>query len=342
MTKKIVITGTHLTPAVELISQLREDSIKWEIVYIGRNFNSHENISPSIESLAIPKLGVKFFGFNSGKLDRRWLPNTLAGIPLTIKAFFNIFQILREVAPDITVSFGGYISVPVIISSYLQKVPSITHEQTPTLSLSTKINAKFSNKVALSFPQKITNDKYIFTGNLLRRQIFNTKSDFFEKQNIKLPIIYITGGNQGSNLINKITADIKLKLIKKFYIIHQTGNQSYLTSKNYLPINFIDDIGWVLNHANIVISRAGANTCQEIITLSKKSILIPMKVSQQNEQEKNSLLVKGKIPETIIIPESKLNSSVLLKAINELNKVATKNINQPTINYSLLKLIKTL
>lgn len=342
MVKKILITGTHLTPAIELINQLKNDSIKWDITYIGRNYNSHENSIPSIESQNIPKLGVKFYGFDSGKLDRRWLPNTILGIPLTIKSLFKIYKLIQKLKPNIVVSFGGYISVPVIFNSYLQKIPSITHEQTNTLSLSTKINAKFTNFVALSFPTEIKNEKYIHTGNLLRQEIFETKSKYFEKQKINQPIIYITGGNQGSAILNKTIIEIIPKLTKNYFIVHQTGNDNYVASKNYLPINYIDDIGWILNKAEIIISRAGANTCQEIIALNKKSILIPLKISQQNEQTKNAILVKQKLSDTIIIPEIKLNSFTLLNSINKLIKIKSITANKPNINYALLKLIKTL
>jgi len=342
MTKKILITGTHLTPAIELINQLKEDSINWDITYIGRNYNSHENSSPSIESQAIPKLGVKFFGFQSGKLDRRWLPNTIAGIPLTIKSFFAIGKLVKQIKPNIVVSFGGYISVPVIINAFLQKIPSITHEQTSTLSLSTKINSFFVNKIALSFLANTNHHKHVITGNLLRRQIFENKSKYFKDLKIKLPIIYITGGNQGSTILNQTITKILPILTKNFYVIHSTGDKNYIPSKNYLPAVFIEDIGWVLNHANIIISRAGANTCQEIIALNKKSILIPLKVSQQDEQNKNAILVKKAIPETIIISEINLTSELLLKSINQLIKIKNKIIVKPKINYRLLNLIKTL
>lgn len=345
MTKKILITGTHLTPAIELINQLKEDSITWDITYIGRNYNSHEKISPSIESLTIPKLGVKFYGFDSGKLDRRWLPNTIAGIPLTIKSLFKIHKLIKSIRPDIVVSFGGYISVPVIFNSYLQKIPSITHEQTSTLSLSTKINSKFTNKVALSFPTTIKNNKFVITGNLFLREILNKKSDLFEKLKIKLPIIYLTGGNQGSVILNQNLTTILPILCKKFFIVHQTGNQTFSPSKNYLPLKYIykQDIGWILNSSNIIISRAGASTCQDITVLSKKSILIPLKVSQQNEQVKNAQLVQAKMPQqTIVIPEIKLTPQILLSNINKLIKVPQIKHAPGKINYSLLNLIKTL
>lgn len=346
--KKILITGTHITPALELISQLKADKdISWDITYVGRNFNSHEKTSPSIESIAIPKLDIKFFGFDSGKLDRRWLPNTIMGIPLTIKSLFQIYKLIKKIRPDIVVSFGGYVSVPVIFNSYLQKIPSITHEQTNTLSLSTRINSKFTNIVALSFPATIKNNKFVVTGNLLRHQIYDQKSKYFDNLNINLPIIYITGGNQGSELLNKTITDILPNLTKENFVIHQTGKQTNGNKKssNYLPIEYIsaDDIGFVLNNAQIVVSRAGANSCQEIIALSKRSILIPLKISQQDEQSKNAQIVKDKLTNTtIIIPESKLSSKLLLESINKLIKVPYTTKTIPSTNYSLLNLIKTL
>lgn len=345
MTKKILITGTHLTPAVELINQLNEDTTNWDISYVGRKFNSHEKTSPSIESLVIPKLGVKFYGFDSGKLDRRWLPNTIAGIPLTVKSLFKIFKLILQIKPDIVVSFGGYVSVPVIFNSYLQRIPSITHEQTPTLSLSTKINSKFTNFVALSFPSPVKNNKFIVTGNLFLRQILQKKSKFFEELKIKLPIIYLTGGNQGSQILNDTLTKILPKLTKRYFIVHQTGNQSLKPSTNYLPLNYIhsENIGWIFNNAKLIISRAGASTCLDITVLSKKSILIPLKVSQQDEQVKNANLVKEKLPnETIIIPEVKLTPKILLDSINKLISTPNPKQTEAKINYSLLKLIKTL
>ena len=201
----------------------------------------------------------------------------------------------------------------------------------------------FVNKIALSFPSNIQNKKNIVTGNLLRRQIFETKSKHFESLNIRLPTIFITGGNQGSFVLNKTITKILPILTKNYFVIHQTGNQTFTPSKNYLPFNFNNDIGWILNKAEIIISRAGANTSQEIIALQKKSILIPLKVSQQDEQLKNAKLVKLKMPQqTIIIPEVKLTPKILLKNINQLFNIPNVKQIETKINYSLLKLIKTL
>jgi UDP-N-acetylglucosamine--N-acetylmuramyl-(pentapeptide) pyrophosphoryl-undecaprenol N-acetylglucosamine transferase len=362
LTKRIIITGTHLTPAIELINQLKNDSTyQWDIFYIGRLYNSSVNLQPSIESQIIPKLNVKFYGITCGKLDRRWLPNTIKGIPQTIKGFFQSQKHVSQIKPDVIISFGGYVSVPVIFNGWLKSIPSITHEQTVTNSLTTKINSFFVKKIALSFnnPSQLNSlpkNKTKFTGNLLRSEIFNISSTLFENLKLKIdkfPLIYITAGNQGSHRINLIIKDL-LPQLSNFTIIHQTGNCDFTEfSKlnqqftNYHAFNYVDsqDIGWVFNNAQIVISRSGANTSQEIVALKKNSILVPLLKSQQGEQQLNANWVKKNQPQnTIIIPETKLNSNTLIDAIKKLNRLKKKN-NHPKIhptNLNILHLIHEL
>ena len=66
-------------------------------------------------------------------------------------------------------------------------------------------------------------------------------------------------------------------------MIHQTGkNDINLFQKisqkysNYIVSDYFNtsDFAWIINHADLIISRSGANTSQEIAALHKKSILI--------------------------------------------------------------------
>ena len=350
--KKIIITGTHTTPAIELIHQLQQDThYNWEINYIGRCYNSSVSTQPSIESKLIPETGAKFYGIQCGKFDRRWLPNTLRGIPQIFTGFTNANSLVKKINPDIIVSFGGYVSVPVIIAAKLNHIKSITHEQTFTTSLSTRINSIFVNKVALSFPSSKTNPKEIVTGNLLRQDIYNQKSKLFENliQNKKRPIIYITAGNQGSKTLNDIILSI-LPDLNKFTIIHQTGLTDYskikqfsVNQNNYHVFDYIkqSDIGWVLNNSDIIISRSGANTAQEIVSLGKKSILIPLLISQQDEQILNAKWVDQQLPNlTEIIYQQLLTPKKILNKIRRLHKIKSKTYtNSNQINLALLDLI---
>lgn len=332
--KIIVITGTHLTPALELINQLQNDpKFDWQIHYIGRQYNSSHNQDPSIESIIIPQKNISFYSINCGKLDRRWLPNTIKGIPYSFKSFFDSLELIKKIQPNLIISFGGYVSVPVIIASFFKKIPSITHEQTLTNSLTTKINSLFVSKIALSFDnskqkEKLPKEKIVITGNLLRQELFKpTKTqlgDYLKK--VTKPIIFITAGNQGSSLINLEIKKI-LPHLKKYFIIHQTGKNDISIFKkfekkyqNYLAFDYLQsaDMSHALHQSKVIISRSGANTSQEIVALNKSSILIPLKISQQNEQFLNALWVKSKLPnQTEIIKEENLNASTLLTTIEK-------------------------
>ncbi len=244
------------------------------------------------------------------------------------------------------ISFGGYVSVPVIIASSVLHIPSITHEQTRTTSLSTHINSFFVKYIALSFDNPNKSNKEIFTGNLIRQAIFDQSSKMFV--HIKKPIIYITGGNQGSEFINNLIAKI-LPRLQDFSIIHQTGKKNIPNNQhpNYFHYEYIEieDIGWVLNHADIIISRSGANICQELDILNKKSILIPLPFTQQNEQLQNALWLKNKKPTTtVILEQDTLKPTNIIQAIKELQRHKTKKntlINN-SATHPIIKLIHQL
>jgi len=354
--KKITITGTHHTPAIELIRILESDQkITWNFEYISHLFPAEQHLKNTI----IPKGNINFHDLECGKFDRNNLKTTLIGIPKTIISIFKAILILHKTKPDIVVSFGGYVSVPVIIAAYFLKIPSLTHEQTLTISLSTKINSYFTNFVALSFANKEKNPKYLTTGNLLRQEINNLNSPKYQPLNHIIsskPLIYITGGNQGSAFINELIFQIIDKL-EKYTVLHQTGNsvdpariikikQKY---DYYHPTDFVkkEDIGWAINKSEIIISRAGANICQEIVALNKKSILIPLPNTQQNEQGKNAKWVASKLPNSTIIsqqqdatPEKILRMIIKLTAVPIQKNVKINNQTHPLVDV-IYKIIQT-
>ncbi len=277
------------------------------------------------------------------------------GIPLTIAGIFQSFFLIYKIKPDIVVSFGAYVSVPVIIAAKILSIKSIIHEQTLTNSLTTRFCAHFVDKIALSFnhpPQirELPKKKIVVTGNLLRQEIFNNISSnkqFLKFASSNKPLVYITGGNQGSSTINQYIKKLLPKL-KQYNLVHQTGALEYsqfqpLKNSNYFPVEFVnsEDIGWILHHANVVISRAGANTCQELSALQKKSILIPFPYAQQNEQFLNAQWLQQQLPQsTIIINQFSLIPSKILNSIQTLLKLPTDFSSSKSFsNPKLLKLI---
>ncbi|MBI4999732.1 glycosyltransferase, partial [Candidatus Gottesmanbacteria bacterium] len=241
-------------------------------------------------------------------------------------------------------SFGGYIALPVALAGWLLRIPIITHEQSVVPGLATKIISRIAYRVCVSWPQSLgffPKEKTRLTGNPIRLAIFNFQFSIFNKipisqfPNKKLPLIYITGGNLGAHAINEVVANILPRLLEKYRIIHQCGDSqiyrdygqlsvvscqlSVEQRKRYLLTKYVEseDIGWVLNNADLVISRAGANTVTELAALAKPAIFIPLPWAGQQEQLANASLLE-KIGSAVILPQEKLTGQSLYQCIESL------------------------
>jgi UDP-N-acetylglucosamine--N-acetylmuramyl-(pentapeptide) pyrophosphoryl-undecaprenol N-acetylglucosamine transferase len=146
-----------------------------------------------------------------------------------------------------------------------------------------------------------------------------------------LPTILITGGNQGSHIINKAVEDCLPDLCKVAYVIHQTGDSKLkdferLESKqndNYKVEKFIINMGKVMGSADLVVSRAGINTLVELAYLGKPTLVIPVPYLYKDEQNKNAKFFE-KLGLVKILPQSKLSGKTLLDNIKEM----TSNLDQ--------------
>lgn len=333
---RILITGAHFTPAVAVIEQLKKYPDA-KIVYVGRKTTQEGDFSKSLESQIIPKLDVKFIPITTGRLQRSFTIYTIPSLlKIPVGLLAALYIVLTE-KPDVTLSFGGYVSVPVVIASWLFSIPILIHEQTLVSGLANRISAVFANKVALSFKNNQINEKRIITGNPLRNIVKGNEGKLGELGEIfrlagkeKLPVILITGGNQGSHIINKTVEDVLDKLTKEAFVIHVTGENKFNDferlrelgsfGERYLVRKWInEEYGVVLKKVNLVISRSGINTLTELAYIGKPALVIPFPHLYGDEQNKNARYFEnaGLVK---ILPQSKLSGSSLVENIKLLLK----------------------
>src|SRR5579859_3068522 len=105
---KVLLTGSHFTPALAVIEQLRTMEPNIELVYIGRKSTREGDSSPSAESQIIPKLGVKFRTIIAGRLQRSFTRYTIPALLKIPLGMIDGFRIVLQEQPDVIVSFGGY------------------------------------------------------------------------------------------------------------------------------------------------------------------------------------------------------------------------------------------
>ena len=174
---KILITGAHFTPAFATIEELNKYK-DVEIVYVGRKTTLEGDNTSSVESRLLPKLGVKFITITAGRLQRTFTPFTLISLLKIPIGFIQALHIILREKPDVVLSFGGYIALPLVIVAWLFSIPIIIHEQTLISGLANRLGSFFADKIAISFPENKLFDKAkaVLTGNPLRREILNVKN----------------------------------------------------------------------------------------------------------------------------------------------------------------------
>ena len=308
---KILITGGHVTPALVIIDKLVKDAQN-SLVFVGREYASDSSNSKSFEFHEINKRKVKFIHLEAGRLSRIFSLSTVKDLYKFPIGLYHAFRIIGNEKPDIILSFGGYIALPIVLAGYIFKISIYTHEQTIRPGLANKIIGLFARKIFVAFPQAagyFEINKTIVTGNPIRESIFKIIKKPFTIQKTK-PVIYITGGSLGSHSINIHIANILPELLKKYIVIQQTGdaaeyrdyekilekNKQLLQEqqKNFFPRKhfFEDEIGYIYNICDLVIGRSGANTFFEMIALKKPAIFIPLPWSANQEQQEHAKIFK--------------------------------------------------
>jgi len=340
---KILISGGHLTPALSFIDFVQKNH-QDEVVFVGRKYSQTDLQQKSVEREEVTKRKVKFISFDSGKLILTDPMNLLHQLFKVFTSFFTALRIFSKEKPDLFLSFGGYLAVPLAVAARVKGVPIVTHEQTAAPGSANKFIAKFANRVATSFPETAAQfpvKKVVLTGNPIRQTIWTAKvvkPEWAEKPSQR-PLLYITGGSQGSRAINSVIQKMLPQLLEEWDIIHQCGKANTLVnyvkelseSKAALPEELQsrytireqwiteEELAWVYSQAWAMISRAGANTVQEVLRAQIPTIFVPLAHTHHDEQVKNaqSLALKSA---AIVLLQNDLDESHLAACLNDLKK----------------------
>lgn len=279
--KRIVLTGGgtagHVTPNIALIPELKREG--YEIFYIG----SHNGI----ERKLIEEYGIPYYGISSGKLRRYFDLKNFTDPFRVVKGLFDAKKLMKKLKPDVVFSKGGFVSVPVVMAAKKCHVPAIIHESDMTPGLANKLCIPSATKVCCNFPETVSylpEGKAVLTGSPIRKELFDGNRlnglDFCHFS-INKPVILIIGGSLGSVAINKAVRNILPELLKKYQVIHLCGkgnlDPSLEKQEGYVQFEYIKkELSDIMDAADIVISRAGANAICELLALKKPAILIPL------------------------------------------------------------------
>lgn len=282
-------TGGHLYPALVLGRALQDKEPEIELTFIGSDRPAERELMrrQGVDFIALRIEGLKGRGLRSIK--------SLSLLPL---AFLRACRILRRLEPQLVVGVGSYSSGPVGVAASRLKIPLLLLEQNVVPGFTNRRLLGRAEKVAAAFQESLASlrGKGVFLGNPVREEFFRMPRKIRTEQFDLL----VFGGSQGSRFLNRAVLGALPYLArwtKRLRIVHQTGaadlaevRRGYIESgwEGAVVEAFFEDMPARFAAADLVLARAGATTCAELIAARKASILVPFAGASDDHQRKNA------------------------------------------------------
>lgn len=335
---RIILTGGgtmgSVTPLLAVAEELKKREASAEFLWLGTKSGPEKKV--------VESFGIKFRSVPAGKL-RRYFSGWNFLMPFLLAAgFFKSLWLIFKFKPQMILSAGGFVAVPVIWAGWILRVTSLVHQEDLRPGLANKLTARFAKIITVTFSDSL---KYfpraIVTGNPVRQEIFSGSIDrAAENFNLEkdLPTIFILGGGTGATSLNKIVVAAARELVKFCQVIHMTGGRVDESLRagienikretaRYHSVEFLGkDLPDVFTVADLMISRAGMATLTELAVLGKPTVLIPISGSHQ---EDNAYYFK-KQNAVVLWDERNLTPENFSAAVRELlnNKVELESLSR--------------
>ena len=320
MNKKILFTGGgtagHVMINIVLIPKFMEKG--WGVEYIGSQ--------NGIEKLLVQN--VKCNIVSTGKLRRYWDLENFKDPFKIIKGCIQSYKLMKRIKPDVIFSAGGFVSVPVVIGAWMNKVPVIIREPDSTLGLANKIALPFTTKLCTTFPQtgeNVSNEKKVYIGPIVREEIERgnvLRGRSYCKFKQDKPVLLIMGGSQGAQWINDMVRKSLETLLLNFNIVHMCGKgkvDSSIGMEGYMQFEYIgEELPHILNMASVVVSRAGSTAISELLFLKKPMLLIPLTNSSSRGDQVLNAEYFSRQGYAEVILQDRVSTNTFIHAVNKL------------------------
>lgn len=325
-------TGGHIYPAVAIAKALQAQDHNVEILFVGADYGMEKEL--------IPREGFRLETITVTGLSRK---NPLAAARSLWQAGSGLIKaarIIKRFNPDVAVGTGGYVSGPAIMAAAMLGIPTLIHEQNAFPGLTTRMLSRFASIAAVSHEAAVKRlpkaNKVVVTGLPIRPAFYQTLQAE-ARAKLGLPaqatVILSVGGSGGAANVNRVICQSAPHLLanEDNILLQVTGDRYYDSIEKkaqslgwpetwagrWQLIRFMQDMPAALAAANLVISRAGASTLEEISAIGVPAIVVPSPNVTDNHQEHNAraLAQQGA---ALVILDNLLTEASLVSSINHL------------------------
>lgn len=319
--RRLVCTGGgtagHVVPTLPIMEAFLAEGV--EVAFVGSG--------SELERSLVAPLGVPFHAIAAGKL-RRYL--SLENIVDAFRVLLGIVQalvLMGRLRPDVVFSKGGFVSFPVVLAAWCWRVPVVAHESDLSPGLANRLALPFVKSLCVSFPVTRParfSGQLLYTGTPVRPALLTGDAARGRAQvgaPEGKPVIVVTGGSLGAERINAVVRDALPALTSRAVVVHVCGpgRTVALDIADYHQFEYVRETwGDLLAAADLVVSRAGANTLYELLCLHKPNLLIPLsRKASRGDQIENAAWAEAEGYSRVLAEEA-LDADSLLRAVDEI------------------------
>ena len=332
MKKTIIVTGGgtggHLSVARSFIDELY--SREYNIIFIGSTKGQDRQWFDEY-----PKLHKTYFLDTKGVVNQNFFGKIIS-LWMIFKAVLKSKKIIKENNVSKVISVGGFSAAAASFAAIISKTDFYIHEQNSVIGRLNKLTSKYAKEVFSSYLES----------SKVKDYPINEK--FFDISRVRkeIKVVIFLGGSQGATAINNFALQVAPRLKKlNIKIIHQTGEKDFnYIQKEYNKLNidvdvfdFSNELLNKMNQADFAVSRSGASTLWELVSVGIPSFFIPFPYAAANHQYHNAkYLLENDL--CFLQNEKELDSEYFFKCletdiefkskklINTIHKNAVKNI----------------
>ncbi|MBO5231188.1 MAG: undecaprenyldiphospho-muramoylpentapeptide beta-N-acetylglucosaminyltransferase [Clostridia bacterium] len=327
-------TAGHINPALAVAQYVAKQHPDAKISYIGKKGGMEERL---VADARFDFYGIDVAGFQR-KLTVKNIGRNISAVQKAITSSSRSKKLLKQLAPDVVVGTGGYVSGPVLRQAAKLGIKTAIHEQNAFPGVTTKMLVPLVDTVMLAMaeakPRLKLKKAPVITGNPVREEFsaLSKQSAKSEMNLANMPVVLSAGGSLGAAPINNAVLDLITAKWQDNNIIflHATGKSGYnefvkelksrgvdVNAPNLIIKDYINNMGQCMAAADLVIARAGAITLSELSVCGKPSILIPSPYVAENHQFHNAMSLK-RAGAAEVIEEKDLNGQKLIEVVEDI------------------------
>lgn len=321
-------TAGHVHPGLALAEELSRRGI--ETCFIGSARGPERDL--------VSRRGFAFRAIEVAGLERRLGWGTLVAGGKLVAASGRSLTMLASIDPQVVVTTGGYVSLPVALAARIRRIPLIVHEQNRLLGLANRLAARFADIIAVSFPDSEARwgPRALLVGNPVRPEIGRLEaasgrvsaSDHFRLDPGRRTLL-IVGGSQGARTINEaaLGAYDRWRHDERLQVLHLAGRRKLEETESLLRAlrrpddgilwrvaGYTDRMDLAYAASDLALCRSGASTIAELAAVGLPAILVPYPFATADHQRANAEAVAAGGGAQVVL-DAGLSSEVVAETV---------------------------